>query len=189
MSRTAALDARRAQLLTVGKRIFSARAYDDVGTDEIATAAGISAGLLYHYFRNKKGFYVATIRAASDELLSATSFPPGLSLPEAAPAALGSFLDFIETNSVLYQGLMRGGVGADAEVLAILDEVRATFVSRVVEAAGVAPSPSLRLHLYGWLGLVEASSLRWLSHREIPREELLGLMLATVPPALLESQA
>ena len=189
MSRTAALDARRAQLLAVGKRIFSDRAYDAVSTDEIATEAGISTGLLYHYFSNKKGFYVATIRAAADELLAATRFPPGLSLAEAAPAALGSFVDFIEANAVLYQGLMRGGVGADAEVFAILEEVRATFVSRVLDAAGVPSSPSLRIHLYGWLGLVEATSLRWLTHREIGREELLGLMLTTVPPSLLETQA
>jgi AcrR family transcriptional regulator len=189
MARTAALDARRAQLLAIGKQIFSARPYDAVSTEEIAAEAGISVGLLYHYFANKKGFYVATIRAAADDLLAAARFPPGLSLPEAAPTVLGSFVDFVEVNSALYQGLMRGGVGADSEVHTILEEVRVTFMTRVFDAAGVAPTPTLRLQLYGWLGLVEFSSLRWLTHREVGRDELLGLLLAAVPSPLLEVQA
>ncbi|HND32718.1 MAG TPA: TetR family transcriptional regulator, partial [Myxococcota bacterium] len=42
MARTAALDARRAQLLSVGKKIFSSRSYDAVSTEEIAAEAGIS---------------------------------------------------------------------------------------------------------------------------------------------------
>jgi len=188
MSRSAAVDARRTQLLGVGKRIFSDRPYDAVSTEEIAAEAGISVGLLYHYFTNKKGFYVATIRAAADDLLAAARFPAGLPLAASAPTALGSFLDFVEANSALYQGLMRGGVGADGEVHAILEEVRVTFMNRVFDAAGVASTPELRLQLYGWLGLVEFSALRWLTHREVPRDELLAWMLASVPPALLETE-
>jgi len=186
MARTAALDARRAQLLTVGKQIFSERAYDAVSTEEIAAYAGISVGLLYHYFANKKGFYVATIRAAADDLLAAVRFPPGLALAESAPHAVASFLDFIEANAALYTALMRGGVGADNEVHTILEEVRVTIMARVFEAAGLTPTPSQRLQLYGWLGLVEFSALRWLTHREASRDELLGLMLAAVPPTLVE---
>jgi AcrR family transcriptional regulator len=185
MARTAAVDARRAQLLRVGKQVFSARAYDTVSTEEIADVAGISVGLLYHYFANKKGFYVATIRAAADELLAATRFPPGVDLVAATPVALGGFLDFIEANSVLYQGLMRGGVGADGEVHTIVDEVRATLLTRILDAAGVVADPALRVSLYGWLGFVEFASLRWLTHREVSRHDLLTLLLRAVPADLL----
>jgi AcrR family transcriptional regulator len=184
MARTAALDARRAQLLAVGKQIFSSRPYDAVSTEEIAAEASISVGLLYHYFSNKKGFYVATVRAAADELLDATRFPAGRPLAESAPVALVGFVTFIEANAALYQGLMRGGVGADHEVNAILDEVRATILTRALEAAEVAATPILRLQLYGWLGNVEFSALRWLTHREVTREELLGLLVAALPPGL-----
>jgi AcrR family transcriptional regulator len=189
MARTAALDARRAQLLTVGKQIFSGRAYDAVSTEEIAAQAGISIGLLYHYFANKKGFYVATIRAAADDLLAAVRFPHGLALAEATPLAVSSFLAFVEANDALYTALMRGGVGADNEVHAILEEVRVTIMARVFDAGAITPTPALRLQLYGWLGLVEFSALRWLTHREVSRDELLGLMLAAVPPTLVEAQA
>lgn len=189
MARTAALDARRAQLLALGKRVFSARPYDAVSTEDIAAEAGVSIGLLYHYFRNKKGFYVATIRAAADDLLAVVRFPPGESFVASAGAALGAFLDFVEANATLYQGLMRGGVGADAEVHAILEEVRATIMDRIFAASGLVPTPAQRLQVYGWLGLVEASALRWLTHREVDREELLRLLAAAIPPSYLEQVA
>jgi AcrR family transcriptional regulator len=189
MARTAALDARRAQLLSVGKKIFSSRSYDAVSTEEIAAEAGISIGLLYHYFSNKKGYYAATVRAAADDLLAATVFPAGLDLGAAAPVALSGFLDFVEQNAALYRGLMRGGVGADAEVQAILEGVRATFTERVFAAAARPPTPALSLALYGWLGLVEFSALRWLTHQEVSREELLAMLLAAVPPAFFEVQS
>ncbi|MEM7676524.1 MAG: helix-turn-helix domain-containing protein, partial [Myxococcota bacterium] len=64
------LDQRRQQLLELGLRLFSERAYDDVSIDDIARAASISKGLLYHYFPGKRVFYVATVRAAAAQLLS-----------------------------------------------------------------------------------------------------------------------
>ena len=185
MARTAQLDARRGQLLGVGKSVFSDRAYDAVSTEEIAEAAGISVGLLYHYFSSKKGFYVATIRAAADELLLSIRLHAGPSLAASANDSLSRFLDFIEQNSRLYVGLMRGGVGADVEVHAIVDDVRCTILGRILEAAEISPSPGLRLRLHGWMGFVEAATLRWLTHREVERAELLAMLLASVPDNLL----
>ena len=183
-SRAALPDERRAQLLALGKRVFSAAPYDAVSTELIAEQADISVGLLYHYFGSKKGFYVATIRAAADEVLAATRFPAGLPFLVAAATALDGFLGFVERNALLYQGLMRGGVGADAEVHAILEEVRSTLLARVLDASGGTATPALRLHLYGWMGLVEAATLRWVQHREVARDELVALFLSTLPPAL-----
>ena len=42
------LDARRAQLLELGLRLFTERSYDGVSIDDIADAGGVSKGLLYH---------------------------------------------------------------------------------------------------------------------------------------------
>src|SRR5512135_3525874 len=74
------VDERRAQLLALGLELFSERAYDAISIDEIALAAGISKGLLYHYFPTKRDFYAAAIREASRQLLDCTrpdaSAPP-----------------------------------------------------------------------------------------------------------------
>ena len=56
------VDERRAQLMKLGIELFAARAYDEVSIDELSRMAGISKGLLYHYFPTKRDFYVATVQ-------------------------------------------------------------------------------------------------------------------------------
>ena len=67
------------QLLQLGRRLFNERAYDEISIDDIAAAAGISKGLLYHYFSSKRVFYVETVRAAATEMIAITAPPPQLS--------------------------------------------------------------------------------------------------------------
>jgi AcrR family transcriptional regulator len=43
---------RRVQLLDLGVRLFSRRSLDELSVDVLAQEAGISRGLLYHYFGN-----------------------------------------------------------------------------------------------------------------------------------------
>jgi len=54
-------DQRRAQLLGLARRAFSDRAYDDVSVDDLARVAGISKGLLYHYFPTKRDLLIKTV--------------------------------------------------------------------------------------------------------------------------------
>ncbi len=56
------VEERRKQLVALGNELFSKRTYDEVSIDELARAAGISKGLLYHYFPTKRDFYIATVR-------------------------------------------------------------------------------------------------------------------------------
>ncbi len=62
------LDERRQQLLDLGLELFSQRPFEDISVEDIADAAGISRGLLYHYFPSKRDFYVAVVRVAAAEL-------------------------------------------------------------------------------------------------------------------------
>ncbi|HRI06444.1 MAG TPA: helix-turn-helix domain-containing protein, partial [Nannocystaceae bacterium] len=89
-----AVDERRDQLLTLGRRIFAERAYDEVSIDDIAEAAGISKGLLYHYFGSKRGFYVAIVRESASRLVEATAIRTDLPPGERAHAGLAAYLDF-----------------------------------------------------------------------------------------------
>src|SRR5678815_4445601 len=63
------VDERPAQLPALGLNPSSAAPYDTVSIDDIAKAAGISKGLLYHYFPTKRDFYAAVLREASGRLL------------------------------------------------------------------------------------------------------------------------
>ena len=72
------VDARRAQLLALGLVAFSERTYDDVSIEDIATTAGVSKGLVYHYFPSKRDFYIAALEDAAGKPFGLTKNPPGL---------------------------------------------------------------------------------------------------------------
>jgi AcrR family transcriptional regulator len=55
--------------------MFSERSYDEVSIDDLARSAGISKGLLYHYFPTKRDFYVAALNQSSSDLLAQTLTP------------------------------------------------------------------------------------------------------------------
>ena len=68
-------EARREQLLELGVELFGQHSYEDVSIDGLALQAGISKGLLYHYFGSKRLYYVAVVREATDQLLEALAVP------------------------------------------------------------------------------------------------------------------
>src|SRR5205823_14099933 len=122
------VDERRAQLLALGISIFSERPYDDVSIDDLAAAAGVSKGLLYHYFRTKRDFYVAAIEQASEQLLAQTMTSRDLPPEERLRISLETYLDFVERHGQAYVALMRGGIGADPEVAKLLDKTRGRII-------------------------------------------------------------
>src|SRR5581483_10037140 len=169
-----ATDERRTQLLLLGRRLFHERAYDDLSVDEIAAAAGISKGLLYHYFPSKRRFYVETVRAAAQEMVDRTAPLQGLPAGEKLQRGLDAYLDYVEQNAAAYGKLLRSGIGADPEVAAIVEETRQALMRRILaQELGVArPRPALRLALRGWIGFVEAASLDWIDHRDVDRDAM-----------------
>lgn len=169
-------DERRAQLVELGLRLFSERSYDELSIDDIAREAGISKGLLYHYFPSKRDYYVETVRAAAQLLLDRTD-PTGGPEPEVLLAGLDAYLAFAEEHAAAFVALMRSGVGQDAEVAAVLEATRARYVARIAARLGITdPAPRLRIALRGWVGFVEGASLKWLGPRDMPREQLRDLL-------------
>ncbi len=179
------VDERRAQLIALGRRLFVEHPYDVLSIDDIAKAAGISKGLLYHYFPSKRDFYVATVKDAAAQLLANTAERDDLSPPEQAMHRIERYLDFVEENDGAFVSLMRGGVGHDPEVAAVVDGTRGALVTRILTNIGVGERPRFRLVLRSWVGLVEAASIEWLEQRErTPRAVLAAYLLETLARCL-----
>ena len=180
------LDERRAQLLALGRKLFSERSYDEVAIDDIAERAGISKGLLYHYFGSKRDFYVATIVDAADQLQRCTEPDLTLAPADRARAGIEAYLSFVIEHAGAYSALLRGGIGHDPQVAEIVDTTRAAIVSRMIANLGLTDArPIFRFVLRGWIGLVEAASLDWLERREVSREIVVRLMLESLYSSLV----
>ena len=172
------VDARRRQLITLGTELFSGRPYDEVSIDEVARAAGISKGLLYHYFPTKRDFYIATVREAATQLMDRTRTPEGMDPLVRLRDGLDAFLDYVAGHGPAYENLLRSGIGADAEVARIVDETREAFSARLIEKLEVRGDLA-RLALRGWVGFVEATALGWLAVRDrVPRETVRDMLIA-----------
>jgi AcrR family transcriptional regulator len=177
------LDRRRRQLVEIGLDLFSERAYDEIAIDDIAAAAGISKGLLYHYFPSKRDFYVEVIRAAASELRARTEPDPSLPPLERLNASIDAYLEHVEQHARGHATLLRGGIGTDPEVRAIVDENRRISARRIVDAIleqGGDPTPAVWLAVRGWIGFVEAVSLDWVERREVARDDVRALLVQTL---------
>lgn len=172
-------DARRAQLLELGLGLFAGRAYDEVSIDDIAAAAGVSKGLLYHYYGGKRAFYVACVVHAAERLVERTHMPDTIPEPERARAGLEAYFEYAEEHETAYMALMRSGVGNDPEVAQIVDTTRARIIERALHAMGIEePRPVFRAALRTWIGAVEAACIEHLEHRDVERAGLVAMLLA-----------
>jgi AcrR family transcriptional regulator len=175
------IDERRAQLLALAREAFAARSYDDVSIDALAQAAGVSKGLLYHYFPSKRDLYVATVEVAAQQLLSQTVPDPAVSPRQQVFDGVAGYLRYVEQNAAAFVGLMQSGIGRDQEVYAIIENVRERFVDVIMERLGGAlTTPVQRTLVRGWVGMVEAASLEWLEEKPVSREDMTRLLVKTL---------
>ncbi|AWK76584.1 TetR family transcriptional regulator (plasmid) [Rhodococcus oxybenzonivorans] len=58
---------RRAQILVAASALFSERGYHNVGTEDIASSVGITAGALYRHFRSKQELLACTVAESFDQ--------------------------------------------------------------------------------------------------------------------------
>ncbi len=181
------VDVRRQQLLELGLELFATQSFDELSIDDIAKRAGVSKGLLYHYYPSKRAFYVAAVREAARQLLEETDVDAlGYGQepdPEGQRTGLRAFLDYVSRHRVTYAFLLRGGIGTDPEVLEVIEDTRRAIVDRMASRLsrfGARPdNPATRLRLRGWLGFIESASLDWAERQELGLEAFLDVLLET----------
>ena len=52
---------RREQILDAANALFAERGYDEVSVEDIASSAGVTRGLVHHYFGGRKEVYIALL--------------------------------------------------------------------------------------------------------------------------------
>lgn len=176
-------DERRAQLLALGRKAFSTHSYDEVSIDELAKKAKLSKGLFYYYFPTKRDLYIAGLRETAKELLAklVSTVRRDLSPRGRATVSVDAYLEHVGSQSSGFVALMRGGIGSDPEVSAVLEEVRAAILDEFLSGAPISAvlrtRPLSRIAIRGWIGMVEAVSIEWLSSQDLPRDAVRDLLV------------
>lgn len=177
---------RRAQILACARTLFGERPYDAVSNTEIAATAGISRGLLNHYFRTKRDLYLAVV----EQMLSVPPIPlpshvDGAGVRDRVAESLDGWLDLLERNADTWVAAIdRSASGGDPRLDALLDEARERAVDRISEITGTGPAaaahPDARAVLRGFTGLAEAVSREWLKHGRLSRRQVRVLLVETL---------
>ncbi|WP_137293772.1 TetR/AcrR family transcriptional regulator [Nocardioides dongxiaopingii] len=183
---------RRSQLLDLGVTLLAHRSLDELSIEVLAEEAGISRGLLYHYFGSKHAFHEAVVRRAADDLIAQTAPPSSGDPLERLATSMAAYLAYVEASYEGYLSLVKGAQGGNETLRAIYDEARAALTDRIfVEDQGgdggalLPDTPATRLLVRGWSAMAEDVVLSWVAAPTgVTRDELLHL-LATSLPALV----
>lgn len=185
-------DERRGQILAAARRQFSQRPYSSVSTADIAEAAGVTRGLVHHYFGGKRDLYLSVLR----ELVRLPNLPiaegedvegrgGGTRVRRVWEASVDGWLELIERNAEMwFVAIGAGENGRDSELQAILDEARELTATRVLEALGLDQAgqpPELRALVRGYGGMAEEISREWLVRGRLTREQARVLLTGSLP--------
>ncbi|QNP74447.1 TetR/AcrR family transcriptional regulator [Streptomyces roseirectus] len=171
---------RREQLLSVGACLFSESPYDEVRIERVAEIAGVSRGLLYHYFPTKRDFFAAVVERESERMLRLTAAVPGVPVREQLSAGLDVFLGYVEQHAHGFRAFHRADASGDQAVRRVYQRALAAQERQILAALAADPEfgplfgerPEVRLAVRGWLAFMTSVSLEWLRGGELSRGQV-----------------
>jgi AcrR family transcriptional regulator len=184
-------DERREQILATARELFAQRPYGSVSTIEIAAAAGVTRGLLHHYFGTKRSLYLEVVRelvgAPVLELLEAINAAPpdsGGVGPRNWEDSVELWMDVVEANQKSWLAAISAGeTGGDRAMQDILDEARERTASQVIAVLGLDEkrTPEIRALVRAFGSLAEETTRQWLQEKRLTREQTKILLAGSLP--------
>lgn len=180
-------EAREDQLLDLGAELFADKSYEDVHIEILAEEAGVSRGLLYHYFPTKRAFFAAMVRREAGRMSELTKPDPALPIVEQLHLGIEGHLAYCAAHKMGVKAVYHGAASADPEIQAIVEEDIRLQSKRVLDAVEShrEPSPLARIAVRSWLQFLRNATSEWLDTPDISRDEIRDLIANTLIATLL----
>lgn len=167
-------DERRRELLVFGQDYFAHNRFDSLSMNELAKRAGVSKGLLYHYFGNRRGYYLSTMSFTIDkiiEVVGVRSDHDSRSLRE----LLLDLTDYFATTKYFY---VMSTLSGDADVRNEIERARAVIIARVLELRAMTVNSAIGATVIrGWQVFCESAIFDWLTSDTISQTLLVDTLL------------
>jgi AcrR family transcriptional regulator len=101
-------EARRNQILDGAARVFAEKGYHNATNKDIAEAAGVSYGMIYHYFANKADLLIGILNRLDEMELRADQLEAALALdfPTALAVFMGRHVKQYQPNLELFKAIL-----------------------------------------------------------------------------------
>ena len=150
-------DERRRQLLGIGLRMFVDKPVQEVSIDAVAAEAGISRGLLFHYFPTKTAYHQAVVAAAGRRFLRNARPDDGATGEVALEQVTRRFIEQIRRRRAFYVALVFGqgpvSIPTPEGEEEFATTLRARLAALVIERCGYAAASRPVVH--AWVAYVE----------------------------------
>jgi AcrR family transcriptional regulator len=177
---------RRDEILDAANALFAERPYDEVSIEDIASSAGVTRGLVHHYFGGRKDVYIGLLERLGAQREEQLRPPVGRSARARVADSVSRWLDWTEANRTMWLSTIAQGEDiADPEVRRVVADLvrRAAALLATYHADIAEDSPHLRYALECWTGLNRAATRRWL-RGDATREATHELLASTLEHVL-----
>ncbi|QTX04148.1 TetR/AcrR family transcriptional regulator [Agromyces archimandritae] len=174
---------RRAQLVALGVAALAEHPLGEISLEALAADAGVSRGLVFHYFGSKQGLSRELVRTARDSMLRATEPRPELEPLPRLHDTLERTVGFVRDHGGTFFSLVRGTASGDPEIRAVVEQARVLQTDRVTALfvdRGIEVSESLRFGLRAWIAFVEQMLVDAVHGAGRPAPEIVALLEGTL---------
>src|SRR6478735_4474870 len=177
---------RRDQILDTANALFAERAYDEVSVEDIASAAGVTRGLVHHYFGGRKDVYIGLRERIGAQREDELRLPEGRSSRARVADSVSRWLDWTEANRTIWLATMaHGDAIADPDVRRVVADLvdRAVALLAAFHADNAEDSARLQYALECWTALNRSATRHWLNG-EATRDATHELLASTLEHVL-----
>jgi AcrR family transcriptional regulator len=185
---------RELQTLEAARILFAERGFGAVTMDEIAAEVGVTKPLLYTYFGNKEGLYLACMEPAAEALVDtvAAAVEATETSADALRAGVHAFFIFVDADRSAWRVLFDETLPAGAEPARraaeqrerLTDLVASAQLDRLPEARREALRVQIEAMSAAMLGAAEALARWWLRTEAMPAGDAAELLVRTIEPGL-----
>lgn len=164
-------------IIDAAAELFRERPYGQVSIDDIAAQAGVTRGLIGHYFDKKRNLYVEVVR----KMIRGQKFPfadtdEGSSIEERLSRGVREWLDWIEEFPDLYLDVLTAGGIGDAEIRELSERSREVGAKKILDIGGIKARGKERERLMGEARLItgyaELLVVQWLEYQRFTKDEV-----------------
>lgn len=182
-------EAKRQSLLDAAQDLFAHRGYERTTTAQIAAAAGVSEGILFHHFGSKKGLFIELAQQYARAAAAATMPDQMAHLTE--EFVVRTAFDFAEANPALYDMMSKGTGDLSFTEIAEQNEALVSTIEHKLQqamATGTIRPGNTRIMARLQFAVVDGAFRAWRAHgSERDREdyicEAIACMQAMLHPA------